>query len=132
MSAKGARYPGKLELEGKLTSGAAARTARYLPLGIPHGTREYVEHAVRGGKINGATFKVKGDLADFPFYNARQASDGEFRIVAKAEDVAFAFVPSLPAIGSQPAYVSPWPALTKVSGELVFDRASMEIRNARA
>lgn len=131
-SAKGARYPGKLELEGKLTTAEAARTARYLPLGIPHGTREYVEHAVRGGKITGATFKVKGDLADFPFYNARQASDGEFRIVAKVDDVAFAFVPSLPASGPQPAYVSPWPTLAKVSGELVFDRASMEIRNARA
>ncbi len=131
-SSKGARYPGKLELEGKLSTGEAVRTARYLPLGIPHGTREYVEHAVRGGKVAGATFKVKGDLADFPFYNARQASDGEFRIVAKAEDVVFAFVPSLPASGSQPAYASPWPALTKVSGELVFDRASMEIRNARA
>lgn len=132
VSAKGARYPGRLELEGKLTTAEAVRTARYLPLGIPHGTREYVEHAVRGGKVSGATFKVKGDLADFPFYNARQASDGEFRIAAKVEDVGFAFVPSLPASGSQPAYVSPWPALAKVNGELVFDRASMEIRNARA
>ena len=131
-TSKGARYPGRLELEGKLTTAEAARTARYLPLGIPLGTREYVEHAVRGGKITGATFKVKGDLADFPFYNARQASDGEFRIAAKVEDVGFAFVPSLPATGSQPAYVSPWPELAKVSGELVFDRASMEIRNARA
>jgi uncharacterized protein (TIGR02099 family) len=132
VSSKGGRYPGRLELEGKLTTAEAARTARYLPLGIPHGTREYVEHAVRGGKITGATFKVKGDLADFPFYNARQASDGEFRIAAKVEDVGFAFVPSIPASGAQPAYVSPWPALAKVSGELVFDRASMEIRNARA
>ncbi|HKW83590.1 MAG TPA: AsmA-like C-terminal region-containing protein, partial [Burkholderiaceae bacterium] len=131
-ASKDTRYPGKLELEGKLSNAEAARTARYLPLGIPHGTREYVEHAVRGGKITGATFKVKGDLADFPFYNARQASDGEFRIVAKVEDVGFAFVPSLPASGAQPAYVSPWPTLAKVGGELVFDRASMEIRNARA
>lgn len=132
VSAKGARYPGRLELEGKLTAAEAARTARYLPLGIPHGTRGYVEHAVLGGKITGATYKVKGDLADFPFYNARQASDGEFRIAAKVEDVGFAFVPSEPASGSHAAYASPWPALAKVSGELVFDRASMEIRNARA
>ena len=131
-STKGARYPGRLELEGKLTTAEAARTARYLPLGIPHGTREYVQHAVRGGKITAATFKVKGDLADFPFYNARQAGDGEFRIAAKVEDVGFAFVPSRPASGAEPAYASPWPALAKVNGELVFDRASMEIRNARA
>jgi len=119
-------------MQGRLQDGVANRVARYLPLGIPHETRAYVEHAVREGKISEATFRVKGNLADFPFYNARQVSDGEFRIAAKVEDVGFAFVPSLPASGVQPAYVSPWPTLAKVSGELVFDRASMEIRNARA
>ena len=129
---KGARYPGRLELDGRIETAQAERTARYLPLGIPSATRLYVEHAVRGGKVNDATFKVKGDLADFPFYNARQASDGEFRIAAKVEDVGFAFVPSLPASGAEPAYTSPWPALAKVNAELVFDRATMEIRNARA
>ncbi|HEY9065000.1 MAG TPA: YhdP family protein [Burkholderiaceae bacterium] len=132
----GARFPGRLDLEGRLTSAEAARIARYLPLGIPQHTREYVQHAVRGGKVSGATFKVKGDLAEFPFSNAKQAtkdgSEGEFRIAATVEDVAFAFVPSQPASGSQPAYSSPWPTLTQVGGELVFDRASMEIRNARA
>ncbi|HKX42479.1 MAG TPA: YhdP family protein, partial [Burkholderiaceae bacterium] len=131
-AARGARFPGRLDLEGRIASAEAARTARYLPLGLPQHTREYVQYAVRGGKIAGATFKVKGDLADFPFYNAKQANDGEFRIAAKVEDVAFAFVPSLPASGSQAAYTSPWPTLTQVDGELVFDRASMEIRNARA
>jgi uncharacterized protein (TIGR02099 family) len=136
-AARGGRFPGRLDLEGRIASAEAARTARYLPLGIPHDTREYVQHAVRGGKVTGATFKVKGDLADFPFYNAKQASkganDGEFHIAAKVDDVAFAFVPSLPAGGARAAaYVSPWPVLEKVGGELVFDRASMEIRDAHA
>jgi len=135
-AARGGRFPGRLELEGRIASAEAARTARYLPLGIPQHTREYVEHAVRGGKVSGATFKVRGDLADFPFYNAKpttkDADEGEFHIAAKVEDVAFAFVPSLPASGSHPAYASPWPELANVGGELVFDRASMEIRNAHA
>ena len=41
---------------------------------------------------------AKGNLADFPFYNAKQPGDGEFRIVGHAEDVGFAFVPSTPAV----------------------------------
>ena len=33
--ARGGRYPGVLELDATLTKGVAARTARYLPLGLP-------------------------------------------------------------------------------------------------
>src|SRR5207247_10116995 len=44
--ARGARFPGRLELEGRITSAEAARTARYLPLGLPQHTHEYVPHAV--------------------------------------------------------------------------------------
>jgi len=130
--AKGGRYPGLLELDGKLADGVAARTARYLPLGIPAGTRGYVERAVRSGKLASATFRVKGDLWDFPFYTARNTREGEFRIAARMEDVGFAYVPSEPALGDEPAWVSPWPALSKVSGDLVIDRNTLEVRNAQA
>jgi len=129
-TARGGRYPGLLELDGRLARGVAARTARYLPLGIPEGVRRYVARAVTAGTITGASFRVKGDLWDFPFANP--ARPGEFRIAAQVEDASFAYVPSAPASGAQPAFDSPWPALTRVSGELVFDRAAMEVRNARA
>jgi uncharacterized protein (TIGR02099 family) len=121
-TAHGGRYPGQLELDGKLASGVATRVARYMPLGIPEETRHYVEAAVRGGRAKAATFRVKGHLRDFPFHNARSGKDGEFRISAQAEDVTFAFIPDS----------AQWPALTKVAGELVIDRSTLEIRNARA
>jgi len=120
------RYPGQLELEGKLTRGLAARTARYLPLGIPEETRRYVERAVRAGTVGSASFRVRGDLWDFPFHGLKSAKDGEFRIAARVEGVTFAYVPG------EPRAASPWPEMTQVSGELVFDRVSMEIRNAAA
>ncbi len=126
---RGERLPGQLELNGKLTRGLAARTARYLPLGLPDRARRYVARAVTGGTISGASFRVKGDLWDFPFVGAKQ---GEFRIAAKVDDVTYAYVPSVPASSTEAAFVSPWPALTRVSGELVFDRSSMEVRNAQA
>jgi uncharacterized protein (TIGR02099 family) len=130
--ARGGRYPGLIELNGKLARGDAGRVASYLPLGIPASARGYVERAVRSGRIAGMTMRVKGDLWDFPFHRARTAKEGEFRIAAKVEDVTLAYVPSAPASATQPAFESTWPAFTRVSGELVFDRAAMEVRNAQA
>ena len=130
--ARGGRFPGQLDLTGKLTKGVAARAARYLPLGIPEAPRRYIERAVRSGTLANASIRVKGDLWDFPFYNARSAKDGEFRIAAKLDDVAFAYVPSVPASAAEPAYASPWPVLTGFNGELIIDRSSLEIRNAAA
>ena len=78
--AHGGRYPGRLELDGKLADGVAARIARYLPLGLPEATRHYVEGAVRGGTVKAATYRVKGYLRDFPFHNARTGKDGDHRV----------------------------------------------------
>lgn len=131
-SGRGGRYPGQLELDGRIARGDATQVARYLPLGIPEAPRRYVERAVKAGTVRDATFRVKGDLWDFPFYAAKTPRDGEFRIAGKVEDAHFAYVPSEPAEGARPAWITPWPAFTKLNGELVIDRASLEIRGARA
>jgi len=127
---RGARMPGRLELAGSLSRGRAAAVARYLPLGVHEVARRYVQQAVIDGRVASASFKVKGDLWDFPFAAAASANAastrGEFRIAARAEDVTLAYVPS------EADWVSPWPAFMRVNGELVFDRNSMEIRNAAA
>lgn len=113
------RMPGTLELDGRLQRGRAQAVARYLPLTLPADTRRWVAQAVRGGRIPQATFRVRGDLHEFPF---RRPNSGEFRIAGQVEDVTLAYVPDEPA----------WPAFTQVAGELVFDRLSMQIRNTRA
>jgi uncharacterized protein (TIGR02099 family) len=120
-----ARLPGVLDMTGKLAQARAAATARYIPLGIPASVRDYVQQAVQDGRIAAADFKVKGALSDFPFAaRAGAAGDGVFRIVGRAEDVTLHYVP-------EDADGAAWPAFTSVSGELVFDRTAMQIRNAR-
>ena len=136
------RYPGRLTLDGTVSDGVANRVYRYLPLGIPKPTRQYIEHAVQGGTLASASFHVNGALADFPYFGARAASaparpgsaagDGEFRIAAQVDNATFAFVPSMPATGSAAAFTSPWPALQKASVELALDHGSLELRNGRA
>ena len=111
--------PGTLELDGKLQRGRAQAVARYLPLTLPADTRHWVEQAVRGGRIPQATFKVRGDLNDFPF---RRAGSGEFRIAGQVEDVTLAYVPD----------DATWPVFTHATGELIFERVSMQLRNVRA
>lgn len=123
--ARGGRFPGRLELNGRIARGAADRVARYLPLGIPQ-ARHYVEQSVHGGTVSGATFRIKGDLWDFPFLHAKTAAEGEFRIAGKIEGVAFTYVPGEKGAPSE------WPAFSNVGGELVIDRSSLEIRGARA
>ncbi len=135
--ARGGRYPGDLELDGRIANAQALRTARYLPLGLPDSVRSYFARAVRGGKVASATFRVRGDLWDFPFHDTKNSRDGEIRIAAKVDDLTFAYVPS--ALDAPPgngaagdAAQAVWPALTAVSGEVVIDRSTFEIRNARA
>jgi uncharacterized protein (TIGR02099 family) len=141
--ARGGRYPGELELDGHLSDAVAARTARYLPLGLPEGVRSYVGRAVRAGTITNATFRVRGDLWDFPFHNAKAARDGEFRIAAKVDGLSFDYIPSesAPATANANAAVAPagaaasaamWPAFTDASGQFVVDRSTLEIRDVRA
>ena len=128
--ARGGRLPGQIELSGQLSEGQAVRVARYLPQGIPEAARRYVEHAVKGGRVRRVDIGVKGDLWDFPFFDPH--AKGEFRIAALADDVVFAFVPSVPATARTPAYVSSWPTLARVSGELVIDRASLAFQGVQA
>ncbi len=122
VSRSGARYPGVLDLQGKLTRADGTRVFRYLPLHIPKQTRDYVRDAVTKGTASSVDFKVRGDLHDMPFMDPKQ---GDFRIAARVADVTYAYVPSAPNTPKS------WPALNGLSGELVFERAGMLVRNAR-
>lgn len=128
---KGGRLPGQFELDGRIAQGNAVQVARYLPMHLVD-TRRYLGRAIRAGTVRDASFRVKGDLWDFPYHGTRAAKDGEFRIAARVEGATFDYVPSEPAVDEKPAWTSPWPAFTQVSGDLVIDRAVLEIRDARA
>lgn len=121
--AHGSRFPGVLDLSGTLNRADGTRVHRYLPLSIPQASRHYVREAVVAGTASNVQFRVKGDLHHLPFDDPKQ---GEFRIAARVKDVTYAYVP--PAL--QPANTLPWPALTDLAGELIFERSSMQVRGA--
>ncbi|MEP6770388.1 MAG: YhdP family protein [Polaromonas sp.] len=114
------RFPGVLDLQGVLSRGDGERVHRYLPLVLPERVRHYVRDAVVQGEVSEVKFKVKGPLAQLPFANPAQ---GDFRVTAKVRNGHLAYVPK----SIQPAGAAGWPALTDLSGELVFDRATLEV-----
>ncbi len=122
-SAARPRLPGVLELSGALTRAAGTRVHRYLPLAISERARHYVRDAVQQGSASSVKFRVKGDLHDFPYATAKQ---GEFNITAQVADVTYAYVPA----NVQGADTLPWPALTQLQGQLVFDHNAMQINGA--
>jgi len=117
------RLPGVLDLAGSLVRADGARVYRYLPLAVPADARHYVRDAILAGKASQVQFRVKGQLHDFPFAGG---GPGEFHIAARVKDVRYDYVPRR----LQMAQELPWPALDDLAGELVFDRASMTVRNA--
>lgn len=117
-----ARFPGVLDLQAGISRADGARVHRYLPLGVSKAARHYVRESVVQGTATGAKFRLKGDLRHFPFNNPRQ---GDFRITADVRDVTYAFVPPSATQGT----VS-WPALTQLSGELIFERNGMQVKGA--
>ncbi|MEP6792166.1 MAG: DUF3971 domain-containing protein, partial [Ramlibacter sp.] len=116
------RFPGELDLQASLSRADGTRVYRYLPQAIPKNAREYVHEAVTQGVAGNAKFRVKGDLHDFPFGDGRA---GEFRISADVRNATYAYVPKSLARGA-----AVWPALTQLSGELIFDRNGMQIKGA--
>jgi uncharacterized protein (TIGR02099 family) len=119
-SKPGARFPGVLDLQASLSRADGARVWRYLPLGVPKTARDYVHASVVQGAATNAKFRVKGDLRDFPF---RDPKLGEFHVAADVHGVTYAFAPHVKAGPG-------WPALTQLSGELVFDREGMQVNGA--
>jgi len=116
--------PGNLDLQMTIARAEANRVWRYLPLSLPQ-TRDYLREAISAGQAYDARVTLRGDLRDFPF---RDPASGEFRIATKVRDLQYAYAPRSSA--RQPGGPA-WPALTGLSGELVFERAGMQVNKAQ-
>ena len=117
--------PGLLDLQGQILRAEAAQVARYLPLVLPETVRHYVRDAFIQGEVSQMAVRIKGDLKDLPFANPKT---GELRFAGKVRNVQMAYVPSR----LQPTGEAPWPQLSGLNGDLVFERLSMKLSNTSA
>lgn len=123
-----ARFPGLLNLSGRLDRAEATAVFRYLPMAIPKAPREYVRMALRSGQGDKVSFDVDGDLNAFPF---KDDIGGRFRVKVPLHDVSLDYVPAgLVGAGPDGKPVS-WPAFTSLEGMLLFEGQRMVIKDAR-
>jgi uncharacterized protein (TIGR02099 family) len=102
--------PGTADLTGALTRAEARAVWRYMPL-VTTATRDWLRTALLAGKASEVAFRLKGDLAEFPFRDARR---GTFRVTARTRDGVLVYAPG-------------WPRLEGIAADLVFEGARMEI-----
>lgn len=123
-TASKSRFPGILQLKGVLDRADGTQVHRYLPLHIPPDARHYVRDAVLAGQASNVQFEINGDLWEVPFPDSRH---GLFRIVAPVRDVRYAYVPNSHLHPGE----KPWPELSRLSGELVFEGNGMQVNKAK-
>jgi uncharacterized protein (TIGR02099 family) len=123
-----ARFPGSLNLTGRLDRGEATRVWRYLPLAIPKAPRDYVQYALRSGQGEHVSFDVEGDLSAFPF---KDDVGGRFRVKVPLHNVSLAYVPAAIISPQTLAKFGTWPAFTSLEGLLLFEGQRMIIQDGR-
>ena len=130
--AKGAAGPGLLDLQASLSRGRADAVHRYLPQVLPTYLRRYLEGALLGGEVSNARFKLKGDLAHFPFTDPRH---GDLQLTARLNQVRLAYVP-VGFLAATPSTdkngpAKDWPVLEGLNGELLIQRNRLEARQLK-
>jgi uncharacterized protein (TIGR02099 family) len=123
-STEGPGRLGVLDLQGNLSRADGARVRRYLPVVMAKDSLDYLQGALLGGAVSNVQFKVKGDLAGFPYRTAQQ---GEFRIAASVQNGSLAFAPPF----LMPKDSLPWPILTQLQGEMVLERDALQVKVQR-
>ncbi|MFM2240152.1 MAG: hypothetical protein RJA69_1526, partial [Pseudomonadota bacterium] len=120
---------GTLDLQSTVKRLDARQVARYLPTAVPERVRHYLRDALKQGSADNVKLRVRGNLDQFPFVQPQQ---GEFRVAAQLNRVTYAYSADT-APGTAGASVPPdWPALTDLSGDLLIERDSLQIKGAKA
>ncbi|MFO1310555.1 MAG: YhdP family protein [Burkholderiales bacterium] len=109
------RGPGSLDLRAQLVRGSAQNLYRYIPLTLNNTVRDWLRSAIRQGTASDIRMLLSGELADFPFTDAKA---GQFLLTFKANDVTLDYAPG-------------WPALTDIDGDVRFEGPGMVV-NARS
>jgi uncharacterized protein (TIGR02099 family) len=126
---------GSVDLAGKLTGFDLKKLDRYLPMKTPPALRAWLTGALEDGMAQDVSFKLRGNLAQFPFRadpagaKHDKHAQGEFRVAGRIENGKLNYVPGhFAKDGTSPL----WPQAERISGSFVFDRARMEIRGDSA
>lgn len=102
---------GIIDLTGNLMRADARSVMRYLPITVAKSARSWMETAIVGGTSGDVSFRVKGDMREFPFPDNK---GGTFFVTAKIS-------------GGALHYGNGWPNIENIDGDLAFRGKRMDI-----
>ena len=116
---------GYLELKGEVDGIDVKRLDQLLPTQTPEGTRRWLTGGIEAGYARDIRFRVKGDLADFPFPPNRPGNrGGEFFVTTQLQNATLNYAPGqLAEDGRSPL----WPKAEKIQGQLTVRGSRMDI-----
>ena len=106
---------GVMDISAKLTNAAGSAVWRYMPLVIGKNVRDWLQTSIIGGHSEETTLRLKGDLKRFPFNDG----SGIFEVKSRFKDASL-------------RYVSGWPQIDGISGDLEFVGKRMTIKASQA
>ncbi|MCC6379739.1 MAG: TIGR02099 family protein [Burkholderiales bacterium] len=103
--------PGVVDGKAQLTRVDQRAIARYLPRAVGEGVQSWITSAITAGRIETASFTLKGDLARFPFPDPKQ---GSFTVATSVR-------------GGGLAYAEGWPAIRDLDADIRFELSSLTV-----
>ncbi|WP_345245110.1 YhdP family protein [Pigmentiphaga soli] len=112
---------GTLDLTGRLARADMREIPALVPLVVGPHVRGWLRQALVAGTASDVSFRVRGDLHDFPFVDGKA---GQFHVGGQVQGATLDYEPAHAGLPG-------WPRLEGVAGDWSFDGAAMTI-NARA
>ena len=102
---------GEIDLTGSLTRADARSAGHYIPLQVGERGRDWFGRAFLGGTSNDVKLRLKGNLDEFPFHDAK---NGVFQVTAHVVDGVF-------------EYAQGWPKIESIDADLNFRGKRVEV-----
>lgn len=125
----GGKGIGLIDASGQIARAEANRIYRVIPLQVAPNVRTWLRSALVAGTARDASFRLRGDLMDFPF---AQPALGDFRVAAKIVGGALDYLPARVDDSTGVAATETWPQITGIDGDFVFERRKIEVSARRA
>jgi uncharacterized protein (TIGR02099 family) len=115
---------GTIDITGTISHIDLNKIHRLLPPGTETDLRHWLTQGLLQGRLENASVRIKGNLAELPFAKKGILDQNIFHITGKINEGKINYLPGEFAKDGVNPY---WPLLSKINGQIIFDRESMDI-----